>query len=1071
MFQKRSLVLLLAALAAASGCSDEKDPVSVGGEGGSGGSGGGGTGGTVPRPAGPELGARESLGAFLPAQPKALLVGVEKPLLLVGTQGIAFDPAWFGRPRRSSGVDPRSTEMDISSGLLTVDTSTGAARVLGKDDGLPTAFYADVGTDYGDYAASIVDLDWIAPDQTFAGAAWNALLKGTLGTDGTWSFESRTLRAPDAAQDAVVFHVATADGTIYAGGDQGLAIVSADTLEVQGWADFGAPGRTIHGLSAGLLGGERVAAVLIGEPEAAGPSAVGLLHADGTWQPFELPQGYRPTTALVLEQRVLVGVQTPDKLGAIFAWEQKDGGWQLEMQASPILLVTDGNRHGVVPNVLFYDRFRAELVVGGRIVEFAPGGPGGGIVTLSYTPANGIGSRASDLIVKQDPAFGELPWWVDAIAQDAQGNLYVAGRQLCSEHKARQLPVLKIERENAETVRLVRPFVDGVRSIAIDPKNGETWLGLRSELPGLSCDGLAVSQALCRLRADGSCQITTPEVNVNADQYAATPGVVEVAFGDPEKNAVALATLRDATFVQMNGSTRALATQFEPGLNLRHTSAAWGDDDTLWIGSIMEWDDFYEDERVNHRGPHGLGWMKINEVGIPKEMKRYVRVESDNQPDVDVGGLPSNMVYDVLPLPGAGKAVVALGVERGAVSYDHIPGDALADTKSKGGIALVDGETITVLDAPEGSGMDEIVALARGGADDAIYALDANEGIFVVDAEAKTAKLWTRATWGEQEIALSLAVDASGHVAVGTTRGLHVFGADTGVTSAIADMAAGYVWSVQFVADGVLYAGTDEGLQRIAIGAAELPAKGPAKLARWPFPVDARWCNGEGCACVADTQCGYASSCACTIVGGSRVCACAPQDLCAAQPGGFQCACEPAASGSCEDQFVCTTDEAGASSCQLPPAEECGGVAGCRCGVLEPCAEGFECNFAIRVCEALPENACLADCSCFGEGSTADGCMDGWSCHPAGLGRRECMEDGPDACEADCSCSDEGATGDGCHEGQECAIGPRGSSCVEALGCESDCSCTGPDTENGCPTGVECVEDPSGSYCDLPIGI
>lgn len=1060
MIGKRTLAVLLAALAVAAGaCSDDKEPIRIGagGSGGDGGAGGtGGTGGGGPRPEGPELGASERLGAFLPAQPKAMLLGEEKPLLIVGTQGIAYDPTWFGRPAiEGDPDDPRGTHMAIAAGLLTVDTSTGAARVLTKDDGVPAMPYADLAANYGEETASIVDLDWIETDRRFVGAAWSLLLEGRLGDDGTWSFASVPLRAPGNEQNAVVFHVEAVGETIFAGGDQGLAIVSAENLEVRSWVDFGAPNRTIHAISAGVLQGEEVAAVLFGDSEAAAPSGMGIVHADGSFEPIAIPSRIFPTAVLVDELRVLFGVQVPGKVGAIYAWSQVEGAWSLHQVVSPLELVTDAYGYPVVPNALFYDKFRSELVVGGRIVEFTPGGPGGGVVTLGYTPGAGISSRARDLLPKNHPAFAELPWWVDSIAQDANGALFLAGRQLCSEHKARQLPVYKIERLGApEDAVVARPWIDGVRSIAVDPVNGEAWLGLRSELPGMSCDGITVSQALCRLRADGSCQVTVPRVNVNADLFAPTPGVVDIAFGDAERNQVALATARDALFFQLGDDARALPTQFEPGLNLRHTSADWGDDDTLWIGSVIEWQS-HEDDLVNHRGPHGLGWFQLNEVGIPTATKRYVRVPTDNTPSVDVGGLPSNMVYDVLALEGAARAAVALGVERGAIAYDHLPGEIAEGTESRGGVALIDGDTVAVVAAPDGAEMAEIVALARG-EDGVIYALDAGEGIFTVDVAEASAKLWTKATW-DGERALSLAVDASGRVAVGTTHGLHVFGADQGVTTAFAGMSSGYVWRVAFVEDGVLYAGTDEGLHRVAIGAAALPAKGPASMAPWPFALHDRPCDGAaGCACFTDAQCGYGSDCAC-VNGDAYACFCTEPDPCTAAPGEFGCLCDPSTTSSCLGDLVCATDDLGRSTCDNPP-DTCGGVAGCRCGAT-PCAEGFVCNFVVGVCEAATGDACLADCSCDGAESTADGCMDGYHCVRVGFGNECHPSDGPTGCEADCSCTGEGTTGEGCYEGQECLISIDGSrSCSTPPNCEDNCSCSDAgSTEDGCHEGQECL--------------
>jgi hypothetical protein len=127
-------------------------------------------------------------------------------------------------------------------------------------------------------------------------------------------------------------------------------------------------------------------------------------------------------------------------------------------------------------------------------------------------------------------------------------------------------------------------------------------------------------------------------------------------------------------------------------------------------------------------------------------------------------------------------------------------------------------------------------------------------------------------------------------------------------------------------------------------------------------------------------------------MGNGRECQCTPPDTCAAEPGGLGCACAPATSGSCEPQYVCATDDEGASTCQPPSAEECGGVEGCRCAHDLPCAEGFECNFMFRVCQAAPGSDCRIGCTCSGPDTTDDGCPAGESCHPMGFGS-ECRPD------------------------------------------------------------------------------
>ncbi|WP_373047067.1 hypothetical protein [Vulgatibacter sp.] len=941
MRSKHGGALLAALVVGTVGCADDA-PKRVRG-GGAGGSGGG---GGQERPAGPELGAREQLGTFLESQPRAVLVGAEKPLLIMATSAVAFDPAFFGKVARTEEA------VALSAGLLVVDTSTGTARVLDEKDGLPAMQYGDPAQPF-EAVASIFDLDWVTVDQRFVAAGYESLIAGSVAADGALTFQHAKLRAEGKSADAVVFQTAVLGDLVFAGGDQGLAIAAAENLAVQRWVDFGTPDRTIHALHAGSIGGEGVVAVLHGAPDAPAADAIGVAKADGTFEAIDPPEGFLPISTLLVDGRAFFGFVTPDKAGAIYEATRDDRGWSLELAAGPMELVTDGKRHPVVPGLLAYDPDQRAILVGGRIVEGAPGGPGGGFVALPYSEEAGIRARATDVVTKNDPYFAELPWQFDAIVPDGKGGVYLAGRQLCNEHKMRQLPLFHLRRA-AGVTELVRPWIDGVRSISVDPVNGETWLGLRNEVTGLSCEGLAVGQSLCRLRADGACVITTPRVNADENLFAATPGASAVAFGDPDRNQIAVATLRDALFVQDGALSHAIPSQINPGLNLNLSGAAF-EGEELWVSSPIEYDEMH-DEKVNDRGPHGVGIFSLGDEAPPKAQRRYVRNESDIQEELDVPGLPSNMAYDVLPL-GKGRALIALGIERVYVTHDHIL-PAPAKSAAAGGIALVDGEKVEIIAPPAGVALEEVVALARGG-DGTLYALDAWEGIFTIDVETKKAKRWSTATWEATEPfaerALSLAVDADGHLAVGTTHGLHVFGADTGVTRPLADMESGYVWSVEFVQPGVLYAGTDEGMHRIAVGDRQLPAKGPASLERWPFPLEVEICGPAGeCACVQDSQCATGSDCQCGDFGKGFECLCTPADACVAEPGALDCACDPTAADPCVYDLACTTDDAGQSTCQLPGPPPCEGTEGCPCSAEGECAEGFECNFMFGLCQAVP---------------------------------------------------------------------------------------------------------------------
>lgn len=1007
-------------------------------------------GGPASPPPGPEVATTEALGDYLPARGTSLLLGRSTSVALLGTQATVLDPTHFG-------LGGQPGDVHLASGLLVLDRATGQVRVLGVKEGLPKVHYADEMQDYGDAAPSFFDLAWVEPDRAFVAAGWGFVVRGDLATDGTWSFRSTTVRAPGAAADALVAHVALAGGRLYAGTDQGLAILDPSDLTVQGFVDLGDTTSTwVFDLSAGTFGDGELVAALLGVPGQGAPDRFVTFHpGDAAVTTWPLPAGTTPTTLRVLPERVLLGLALSDERGAIYTLEDRGSGPSLDVGASPLDLV-DGSGRPVVPGRFAIEPGSTHFVLAGKIVSGEPGGPGGGLLELPYSPAFGFGGPGRDLIDRRDPGARILPWQATVLAFDADENLWIAGQQLCSESKFRTVPLLKVEL-GTET-RLVRPWVSGVRAIADGP-DGTTWLGLRDEKPGLACDGISVSQGPCRLRADGSCEIYVPYVNANEDAFDPTPGVTAFAFGDPARKQLALATDRAALFYRTGDLTRALPTQLDPGLNLHLTSAAFGEGG-LWIGSIAEWEPT-EDATVNARGPQGLGWIGLGEDGAPTGTRRYTRLDSDNLED-DVSGLPSSSVLDVLSLGGT-RAAAALGVERRDVVYDHLLPDA-ADDGSAGGLVIVDGATVRTVAAPEDAPFTDVTALARGG-DGTVWALDAGAGLYRVDPDAAAATRFAAPAWGDAR-ALDLAVDGAGRLAVATTAGLWVYGPDGGVTPVFgADDR--WVWSVHFVADGVLYAGTDRGLVRVALDDASLPPARPdGPLARepWDLPLG---CYGDvDCACVLDAQCGPGLACgACTLGAPDQPsrCFCTPADPCAFTPGQAGCACDPDGAFQCRTELACAGDPAtGQGVCAAP---QCDGTAGCDCLDDTDCASGFHCEWMMGLGQCTAGDACLQDCTCAGDG-VVDGCPAGTACQ-SGLAGSSCVEV---RCEDTCSCAGPDATADGCPTGWSCVSGPMGSaSCQPPAGCEDTCSCTGPDaTADGCPLGWSCLDGPMGPKCAAP---
>src|SRR5262249_15727260 len=154
------------------------------------------------------------------------------------------------------------------------------------------------------------------------------------------------------------------------------------------------------------------------------------------------------------------------------------------------------------------------------------------------------------------------------------------------------------------------------------------------------------------------------------------------------------------------------------------------------------------------------------------------------------------------------------------------------------GLAEVNGSTVTPIAAPAGVKFGDVIALAKL-PDGKFLALDADQGLFVVDVDAHATKRWSKRAWVTPERAVSLAVDGAGRVAGCATRGILVYGADGGATRVSTPAFTGRGGAMVFRDDGQLYAGTDQSLVRIAVGDAELPVLGPSgMLPRDLYPVD-----------------------------------------------------------------------------------------------------------------------------------------------------------------------------------------------------------------------------------------
>ncbi|MCA9549166.1 MAG: hypothetical protein KC933_03965 [Myxococcales bacterium] len=859
-------------------------------------------------------------------------------LVLLGHELAYIEPELYGQVGEEAASPWRG-------GLITLDPATGATRLYTEADGLPAADVEGPGRG----PVSIYDLDWIEEGQSFVAAGWTHLIRGEWSAEGDLHFTAVQLTAPGATTPALISTVVALASEIVVGTDQGFVAVNRDDLAVRRWiATDGLPWtRALVRLDADTA---LATAGPVGTPEAT--DALVIEAAAVAASPIAGPgPSYVPVSAAAVGGAAVLSYRLPEGRGGLWQVEGDGAGGFVARSYVEADVLAGASAAPFVVNAMAYDPVHHQLVLGGAISVAAPVRTGG-LAVIELDPDGHLPDpvRVAPLMDRRDPYAQVLPWQVGLLEVDAVGRWYVAGVFLCNEHRAGLTGLYRIE-QGDDGPRLVRPIPTGVRAITAGP-DGAWWLSLRDESPGLRCFGQEVQQGVCRLRADGACELYTPNPNTD-DAILANASARRIAFGaDPADRKMAFATDHEATYVRVGDVAEVLSTQFEPGLNLDATSIAWGEGNALWIGSTFGWDSlpgFPEDQviLVNRRIPQGLGYMEIDPTnGRTSNLRRFVRAASDQVGGhEEIDGLSSSNVQALLPLTG-GAVLVGLGPERVSGPLDHFWPE-LAPTNAPGGIAWVRGRSVVTLESEGRAPLTEVVAFARMG--EAVLALDAALGVFEVDVEAKTATQVVEAPWSQDERGLSLAVSPQGVLAVGTTRGLYLQGGDGALAPVEVKGRTGFVSAVRFEADGVLLAGGDEGLLRLVAAGATPPALGPTgPLPREPWPLSLG-CNGEvGCVCGGPDDCAPGLGCACSDLS-DCLCA-APLDPCDRDPGSAGCACRPEAQ-DCARNLVCTcVDED--CACQ-PESVDC--TQDCTCGTASGCPEAMHCEGGIAGFSCVPD--------------------------------------------------------------------------------------------------------------------
>jgi hypothetical protein len=293
-------------------------------------------------------------------------------------------------------------------------------------------------------------------------------------------------------------------------------------------------------------------------------------------------------------------------------------------------------------------------------------------------------------------------------------------------------------------------------------------------------------------------------------------------------------------------------------------------------------------------------------------------------------------------------------------------------------VALIEDRTVTPLSFPADTPAFDVVALTHA-PQAGYFALDSRWGVFALDLETRRATRRAAQAWEGTERPLSLAVDAQGRLAVGTSRGIILYPAASGAApQRLALPRTGFVWRLRFQPGGVLEAGTDEGLFRVALDTEAVPARTDAAgpLPRDVWPVLESSCRGvEGCVCALREDCSPGYGCDCSA--GEDACRCVAEDRCLSFPGTEGCKCEE--DGTCALGYSCRRED---DTCQQW-AEPCTLEGGCSaCTTHADCPTGAYCNSAEGACRV--RLACHEACTC----NLEKGCSPGLVCEVGAVGRR-----------------------------------------------------------------------------------
>ncbi len=768
---------------------------------------------------------------------------------------LGADSAWIGT---RAVLDETTSE--VHGQLLRVNRGTGVVEVF--DDELPDAVLPGGGSGPTSTGRVIEQ-----SERTLALAPDGIVVLDTTG--------SRIVALSVGGSNASPTEMVDGGDTLWVASDAGLLDVDPSSLAVRASTDVATLGGQPTALAVDEATGD-VYATLVAD---GGPGSIVRVR-DGAVAATLTPGGAVPEGApkdvVFSPSRGVAYVAIASwnqALGGVISWDGDDGmEWIASEGELTEALTRDPGAFGA--SVLALADDEGLLLVGGQIQSSLGGLRGGGlaVIDLAQLPTLAIGGTTSARSGLGGDHIGDLEYDEDT------HRIWVSSWFACNESRLGFAGVDTLTWVDGEP-RFTKPVVGGVR--ALETVDGEVWLGLRDDIPGLRCFGFNSQQGLVAIRSNqGGEAVELPPVTDFGYWHPNRIGPSEILPG--EGGTMVLQVRRDSLYIT-DGSRAFLQNPTSLGPSLWLHDVAWEGTDAFWLGGRAS-HSAGDGPELADVGPRGAARVSLS-GGTIDEVTHYVRATRDPAGPDTVTGLPSSDVRAIVP---DGDVVWLIsGIERiygGSVDRNDGEPFVLGGEQRRGGLTEVaaDGSITVVADATE---------IPDGRA----AALDPEGVLHILDARNGLLR-WTGSAIESVELPVEVPAGAIPQTLVFGSEGTMVLGYDTGALVQIGDAAEwldgfGYVWTAMERGAGVVLLGTDEGLVRVrAPGVGPIAEPAPATGARPPVLVirDGGMMMGDpdmgvpdmgGPSCKVEADpCSPGECCAGLVCGGSGiVTACVPE--------------------------------------------------------------------------------------------------------------------------------------------------------------------------------------------------